>query len=171
VRAWRSSLGIVAAALFVAGPAFAADRIVERGIVQSVSATAVVLRALDGTDVTIALGPDTRYRLNGLPVRRERIGAGLVAEAVVSSGGTALVLRAFGRAPPVIRNGILLRVGEHAVVLRVRGGARVRIPLSDRTAVRRAGLPVSPSALQRGMRVRVRLAVDGSARVVTVLGR
>jgi hypothetical protein len=164
-------LGILAAALLVVGPATAADRTVERGIVQSVGPTAVVLRALDGTDVTVALGPDTRYRLNGLPVRRGRIGAGLVAEAVLSGDGPALVLRAFGSAVPAIRTGVVLRAGEHTVVLRLRAGARMGIPLTDRTAVRRAGRPLAIRALQRGMSVRVRLAVDGSASVVTILRR
>ena len=165
----RLVLGVVVASLVAAGHASATDRVVERGIVQSLTPTAVVLRALDGTDVTIALGPDTRYRLNGIPVRRGRIGVGFVAEAVTSNGGPAIVLRAFGRAAQVIRTGRLLRVGMEAVVLRLGGGARVRIPLDARTTVRRAGAPESIAALERGMRVRVRLAADGSARLVTIL--
>ena len=162
-----AAIALLGAAAVAAAPA--ADRVVERGIVQSVTPTAVVLRALDGTDVTIALGPDTRYRLNGIPVRRGRIGVGFVAEAVTSNGGTAIVLRAFGKAAPVIRTGRLLRVGMDAVVLRLGGGARVRIPLDARTTVRRAGAPEPIAALERGMRVRVRLADDGSARLVTIL--
>jgi hypothetical protein len=161
-------LGLVAASLAVAGPAGAADRVVERGIVQSIGPSAVVLRALDGTDVTVALGPATRYRLNGLPVRRERIRAGLVAEAV-TSGGPALVLRAFGRVAFAARTGAVLRVRPDLLVLRLRGGARTRIPLTGRTEVRQGGLDVPLQTLRRGMQVRVRLAVDGSAAVVTVL--
>jgi hypothetical protein len=65
----------------------------------------------------------------------------------------------------------VLRAGERAVVLRLRAGARMGIPLTDRTAVRRAGRPLAIRALQRGMSVRVRLAVDGSASVVTILRR
>jgi hypothetical protein len=162
-------LGIVAAALVVAGPAAAADRTVERGIVQSVSPTAVVLRALDGTDVAVALGPDTRFRLNGRAVRLARIQPGLVAEAVSYGSGPAAVLRAFGAPVPAVHTGLLLRIGSHAVVLRLRGGARMRIPLADQTTVRRAGRLVGLRALQRGMQVRVRLAADGTAGMVTIL--
>ncbi len=166
---FRLVLSVVVASLVVAGHASAADRVVDRGIVQSVTPTAVVLRALDGMDVAIALGPDTRYRLNGFPVRRGRIGVGLVAEAVTSNGGPAIVLRAFGHAAPVVRTGRLLRVRVDAVVLRLGSGARMRIPLDARTTVRRAGAPAPIADLQRGMRVRVRLTADGAARLVTIL--
>lgn len=165
----RLVLGVVVAALAWAAPAVAAERVVERGIVQSVDSTAVVLRALDGTEVTVALGPQTRYRLNGRAVRRGRIRVGLVAEAVTSGNGPALVLRAFGQAVPLVRTGRLVAVRAQAIVLRLRGGARMRIPLGARTAVRRAGDSLPLTALGRGQRARVRLAADGSARLVTIL--
>ena len=63
----RLVAGVAIAWLAVASPALAADRVVDRGIVQSVSPSALVLRGLDGVEVEVPLGPLTRFRLNGLP--------------------------------------------------------------------------------------------------------
>ena len=66
MKAWL--LLAAAFALLVAiASAGAADRVVERGIVQSIDPTTLVLRALDGSDVAVRLGPATRFRLNGRP--------------------------------------------------------------------------------------------------------
>ena len=65
-------LVVAAAALAAASPVAAGNRVVERGIVQSVEPSQVVLRALDGTDATIAVGPATRIRLNGRSRRSRR---------------------------------------------------------------------------------------------------
>ena len=162
---------VAAAALLLAGPAAGADRVVERGIVQSVTAESVVLRALDGTDVTIALGQTTHFRLNGRAVARGRITTGLVAEAVTRGNGPAIVLRAFGRVTPVVRTGVVVRVGPNVLVLRLGGGNRLRIPLTAQTVVRSAGSAVPRSALEPGARVRARIASDGAANVVTVVRR
>ena len=66
-------LGVVVAALGAASSAAAADRVVDRGIVQSVSPSTLVLRALDGIDVEVRLGPFTRFRLNGRPAALVRV--------------------------------------------------------------------------------------------------
>ena len=66
------ALLVVCGSLVLAAPARRRRPHVERGIVQSLDPTSVVLRALDGSDVTVALGPATRYRLNGRRVTQRR---------------------------------------------------------------------------------------------------
>ena len=56
-----------------------------------------MLRALDGTEVTVAVGPATRVRLNGRAATLAMVRRGFVAEAVTAGNGPALVIRAFGR--------------------------------------------------------------------------
>jgi hypothetical protein len=159
----------ICASLVAAAPARAADRVVERGIVQSVDATSVVLRALDGSDVTVALGPRTRLRLNGRAASLDQIRPGLVAEAVTVGAGPARVLRAFGRVEPGVERGALVRLGARALVLRRVAGDRVRIPLGVRTSVWRGGRRVRLRSLRPGLQLEVALAANGSARVVRVL--
>lgn len=154
--------------LVLAPQASAADRVVERGIVQSVTPSEVVLRALDGVDVEVAIGPRTRFRLNGLPATVADIRPGLVAETVRYGTHPAVRLRAFGRPVPLTQEGRLVAVGDTALVLRT-GAGRVRIPLGAATIVRRQGRLVALRILRVGMRVEVRRAGDGSADVVRVL--
>ena len=154
----------IAASLAGTGPAAAADRVVERGIVQSVTTTAVVLRALDGTQVSVALGPATRYRLNGRAAPSSAIRPGFVAE-VVSEGGPALVLRAFG-GRGLIESGVLERKRFGALVVRRPSGATIRLVLTARTRVWVDGRKATRRELRRGMTVDIVRARDGSARVV-----
>ncbi len=159
-----------AAALAVASPAFAADRVVERGIVQSVSPSAVVLRALDGTDVTVPVGPATRVRLNGRAAALAAVSPGLVAEAVRVGSGTAVALRAFGRASGRLESGRVVRVLPRALVLRRGPGDTVRVRISARTVVWRGTRTADAKLLRRGMRVTAVLSAAGAARVVLVQG-
>ena len=154
----------VCASLVAAAPVAAADRIVERGIVQSVTTTAVVLRALDGTHVTVALGPSTRYRLNGRLAPARAITPGLVAE-VVSEGGPAVALRAFGGGG-LIESGVLELKRLGVLVVRRSSGGSVRVALTARTGVWLDGRKATRRELRRGMTVDVVRARDGSARVV-----
>ena len=166
---WARIVVCLAIVGLVAAPqATAADRVVERGIVQSVTPSAVVLRALDGVDVQVAIGPGTRIRLNGRPAALADIRPGFVAETVRHGTHPAARLRAFGRVAPVTEQGRLLAVRDTALVLRTAAG-RVRIPLTAATVVRRQGRLVTMRILRVGLRVEVRRAEDGSAVVVRVL--
>jgi hypothetical protein len=165
----RLMLLATCAALVAATPAAAADRVVERGIVQSIDPNAVVLRALDGTDVRIALDPATSVRLNGRAVTLDRIRPGLVAEAVTVGNGPARVLRAFGRVDPAVERGVLVQLRPRAILLERDGGVRVRIPLGLRTTVWRDGRRVRIRSLRPGLRLEVTLGANGSARVVRVV--
>ena len=122
-------LVVAAAALAAASAVAAGNRVVERGIVQLVEPTQVVLRALDGTDVTIAVGPATRIRLNGQPTTLASILRGYVAEAVTAGNGPAIVIRAFGRIEQGVEIGRLVRIRPHTLVVRSDAGTvRPRCP-------------------------------------------
>ncbi len=159
------------AAVAAASPAAASDRVVERGIVQSVGPGAVVLRALDGTDVTVPVGSATRIRLNGRAATLAAVTPGLVAEAVRVGSGTAVALRAFGRAAGRVETGELVRVRRRSLVLRRGPGDTVRIGISARTVVWWGSSRAGAGVLRRGMQVTIALSPTGSARVVLVQGR
>jgi hypothetical protein len=164
-------LAAACAALVPAATAVAADRVVERGIVQSVDTSGLVLRALDGTDVRISVGAGTRVRLNGRPTTLDAIRTGFVAEAVTIGTGPAVVIRAFGRASAGAETGRLAAVRPRAIMLRRGPGDVVRIPLTRSTRVWRGSARLGLGALRRGMSVQVVLGANGSARVVLIQGR
>jgi hypothetical protein len=164
-------LAAACAALICSAPAIAADRVVERGIVQSVDATALHLRALDGTEVRIPLGPTTRLRLNGRLTTIDAIRSGFVAEAVTTGTGPAVVVRAFGRASAASQTGRLVRVRPRAILLRRGPGDLVRTPLTQSTRGCPGTARLRRGAAREGTRVQVVLAANGSARVVLVQGR
>ena len=164
----RIAVCLAIVGLVAAPHATAADRVVERGIVQSVTPSAVVLRALDGVDVQVAIGPGTRIRLNGRSATLADIRPGFVAETVRHGSHPAVRLRAFGRVAPVTEQGRILAVRGTAIVLRT-AVARVRIPLTAATVARRQGRLVPLRILRVGLRVEVTRADDGSAGVVRVL--
>ena len=164
-------LAAACAALVCSAAAIAADRVIERGIVQSVDATALHLRALDGTEIRIPLGPTTRVRLNGRLTTIDAIRSGFVAEAVTTGAGPAVIVRAFGRASASSQTGRLVRVRPRAILLRRGPGELVRIPLTQSTRVWRGAARLRLGALREGMRVQIVLAANGSARVVLVQGR
>ena len=157
-------LAALCGSLVVVAPVAAADRVVERGILQSVTGTAVVLRALDGTQVNVPLGPATRYRLNGRAAPASAIRPGFVAE-VVSEGGPAIVLRAFG-GRGLTESGVLEQRRFGALVVRRPNGTTVRVVLTARTGVWIDGRKATRRELRRGMTVDVVRARDASARVV-----
>jgi hypothetical protein len=157
------------AALAAAAAAGAAGGLVERGIVQSVGPAEILLRALDGTEVTVAVGPATRVRLNGRAAALAEIRRGFVAEAVTVDDGPAVVLRAFGRAAQSGVVGELVRIGPRALVVRRDAGARLRIAVTPRTRIWRGSDRVPLRVLRPGMRLQVVRAPNGTARVVLVL--
>ena len=162
-------LAAVCAALVAAAPSPAAGRIVERGIVQSVAPAAIVLRALDGTEVTVAVGPETRVRLNGRAATLAMVRRGFVAEAVTAASGPALVVRAFGRAAEEAVVGRLVRVRPQVIVVRSGTGERLRIPITRATRAWRGAATVGLHTLRGGMQVQIVRTPKGAARVVLVL--
>ncbi len=118
-------LAAVCASLVAAAPSPAAGRVVERGIVQSVGPATVVLRALDGSEVTVAVGPATRVRLNGRAatlamVRRtgERLRIPVTRATRAWSGTATMALR-------TLRSGMQVQIVRTA-----KGAARVVLVLA-----------------------------------------
>lgn len=171
IRPVKALLVLVAAcaALAAAQPAGAANRLVERGIVQSVGPAELALRALDGTEVTVPVDAATRVRLNGKAAVLAEIRSGFVAEVVTVGDGPAVAIRAFGRAAQDGVVGRLVRIGPRVLVVGRDGGGRLRIVVTRSTQAWRGTGRVALRALRAGMRVQVVRAPNGTARVVLVL--
>ena len=167
MKAWLLVVALVAL-LAASAPAGAADRVVERGIVQSIDPTALVLRALDGTDVAVRLGPGTRFRLNGRAATVADIHPGLVAEVVTTGPGPALVVRAFGDVERAALRGVLLRIAPRGLLVRRPSGRSVRIAVNARTTVWHGGRRLGRRVLRPGMRVDVYRVAGGAARVIVI---
>jgi hypothetical protein len=163
------ALGVALAWLSAATPAVAADRVVERGIVQSATRTALTLRALDGAELTVPVGAATRVRVNGLPATLAEIRPGFVADTLRYGSRPAVRVRAFGRLSSDVVRGRLVAVRAASLVLRRPGAGRLRVALRAATVVRRHGRRVAPRALRRGMRIEVVRTADRTARVVRIL--
>jgi hypothetical protein len=159
----------VCAALVAAGPSAAAGRVVERGVVQSVGPSEVVLRALDGSQVTVAVEPATRIRLNGRASTLAAVQSGFVAEAVITRNGRTVVVRAFGRVTQPVVEGQVVRLGPRLLVVRSATGTRLRAAVTQKTRVWRGGARVALRVLRTGMQVQVVRAPNGSALIVLVL--
>jgi len=143
----------------------------DRGVVQSVSATEIVLRELDGSVVSLAVGPATRVQLNGRPALLASVQPGFVASVVHNGSRPAVVVRAFGRAASVTDRGAVTALTPTAITLRTQDGTQVTIPLDSATRFRRFGRPVRTGAARPGAFVAVTHPVGGAARVVSVLKR
>ena len=167
----RLLVAALATLFLAAAPAAPAERVVERGIVQAIDRRSVVLRALDGTEVTVALRAETRFRLNGTDAVFGDLRAGFVAEAVLDGTGNTIVLRAFGTPERRVVRGLLVRQRLGALLVQRRGGRTVRIPVTASTAVWRNGARVRLRALRPGMLLQVERAADGSAATIRVLRR
>ena len=150
--------------------AAAAGRTNERGIVQSIDAEHLELRALDGTVVSFAVSPSTRVTLNGRKAPLDRIQPGYVA--IVSHRGDrrAVLIRAFGKPVVVTRRGVVASLSRRAITVDSDAGP-VTIPLNGRTVFRFRGRPGRPAFARPGALVVVKY-VDGSpAKIVNVLKR
>ena len=112
-------------ALLAAGAASArmGNLVLDRGIVQSVSAGQVVLRALDGSTIPITVGPKTKVFLNDAPAPLSAIQPGYVVGALHDGSRPAVYVRAVGRAVLVVDKGVIVSVSPTSLVLRTGCGA------------------------------------------------
>lgn len=153
------------------------SRLTDQGIVQSVSASAVVLRALDGTAVTIAVDSGTLVSLNGRPASISGLGPGLVATVVHPEGGTALEIRATGQPPPpprrvrVTDQGAVQDIGGDEIVLRGRDGSTITLALGPDTRVYVNGRPASAGDVGPGFSATVTHVGDDPALELRATGR
>ncbi|MGZ4439162.1 MAG: hypothetical protein ACXVZN_02165 [Gaiellaceae bacterium] len=159
-------------ALLAAGAASGrtAGLVVDKGIVQSVSASQVVLRGLDGRTITITVGPKTRVFLNDSPAPLSAIQPGYVAGALHDGGRPAVYVRAVGRASLAVDKGVIVSVSSGSLVLRTAAGP-VTITVGPSTAVMLNGQPATLADLRPGYAAEVTHRGSDPAVQIRALGR
>jgi hypothetical protein len=130
------------------------------GIVQSVSASAIVLRQLDGSTVSVSIGSSTQVFVDGKRASLRDVKAGYVASAAWKAGGSARVLQAFDlSARHAVRVGVVDSVSTGALVVTETGvtsgagDATVTIPVNAKTRVLIDGKPAKLDAVKAGYTV------------------
>jgi len=173
----RRRIGLAAALLVatltVAGTANASSTslTIDRGVVQSVSQAQIVLRELDGSSVSLAVGPNTRVLLNGLPAQLGDIQPGFVAAVTHNGARPARVVRAFGRVAPVIDRGVVVSASLGQLVIRRLAGGLLTVKLTAATRIRLNGRPATVADIRPGMLARVTHTPAGVARLIQLVGR
>lgn len=171
----RSLVALVSVlvALAVAGTAGATTRTlgIDRGVVQSVSATRIVLRELDGNTVSIPVGPGTLVLVNGLDATLEDVQPGFVAAVAHRGSGPARLIRAWGRIQPVVDRGVVVSASRRGLVIRTQNGTTLALRVTPRTRIRWHGLPATIAAVRPGRLVEVEHTHAGVAIRIAVRAR
>ena len=123
--------------------------VVDRGIVQWVSASHVVLRLLDGNSITITIGPRTKVFLNDVAAPLRSVQQGYAASALHDGNRPAVYLRAVGRPQLVVDKGVIAGVATNSLVLRTASGL-VTIAVGPSTSVQLNGHSASVTDLRPG---------------------
>ena len=130
------------------------------GIVQSVSANAIVLRELDGSTVSISVASSTHVFVDGKRASLHDVKAGFVASAAWKAGGSARVLQAFDLSGPhAVTVGLVDSVSSGVVVVTKTsatsgaGGTTLSIPVNAKTHVFVNGKPATLAAVKAGYTV------------------
>jgi len=170
------AISIAAAALlaaFLPAPATAAAvETVDQGVVQASSPSSLTLRRLDGTTVTVAIGPATIVRVNGRPSSIEAVLPGFVARAFHEGPAPARLVRAVGTLTLRDVEGVVVEVVPRLLTLRTPTGETVAVRMGKRTVVqRRNGLPAARRALRPGQAVRARFVPGRVAELVVIVAR
>ena len=168
-----SGLAALLAALSLAGTAAAAthELQVNRGVVQPISSSSIVLRELDGSIVPLAVGPDTRVLLNGLPATLADIQPGFVAAVVHDGTQPARAIRAFGRLQATVDRGVVVSRAAHVLTILTDAGEAMSFRITQRTKIRWHGLPARIAALRPGRFVEVAHTPAGEALRVAIHAR
>ena len=162
---------IAALALALPAAGLARDRLSDRGVVQSVDSSQIVLRALDGNVASFAVSPATKVRLNGGHAALSEIHPGYVATVVHAGNAPALLIQAFGQPVQLTDRGVVTALTRSAITLRTVNGATVVVTVDSQTHVRFLGVPVRRFLLRPGAFVAVTHGQDGPATLVNVLKR
>ena len=137
-------LTTVAAVLALAIPAAAlsapSDVTNEQGIVQSIDASQIELRALDGSVASFAVSAATRVKVNGLLARLADIRPGYVATVTHDGARPAVLIRAFGKPAILTSRGIVASLTRNTITIGSDAGP-VTIPLDRATIFRFRGGP------------------------------
>src|SRR6187200_472101 len=165
------AVALVALALPAASLAAANARSTDRGVVQSVDAGQIVLRALDGEVLTFSIVPRTVVRLNGAPAAIADVQPGFVARVVHDARAHALVIAAFGAPVTTTDRGVVTTISRTAITLRIAGGGSLTFALDAGTRFKFHGTPSGRQPARPGAQVTVTHTAGGSATVVNVLKR
>jgi hypothetical protein len=164
-------VALVALALPAASLAGTREKGAERGVVQSVDSSQIVLRALDGEVVTFSIVPRTVVRLNGRRAPIADIRPGFVARVAHDARAHALVIEAFGAPVSTVDRGVVTGISRNAITLRVAGGGTLTLALDATTRFKFHGTPSRRALARPGAQVAVTHAADAPATVVNVLKR
>jgi hypothetical protein len=167
------ALVVAVAALFAcSGTAHAAPTALttDKGVVQEVTTSSIVLRGLDGSTLSLALGPFTVVRLNGNPASLADLRPGLVASVTHNGDRPARIVRAFGTVK-IVELGVVESVSRLELVLRRADGTLLGVALGPETRVRKFGQPARRSAVKPGKLVRVTYSPGSPAILVAVVRR
>jgi len=159
---------LVACALVGTATAANPKHQVDRGVVQSVSASRIVLRELDGSLISIAIGPQTHVFLNGRRAAITDVQPGFVAAVTHKGSDPAMAIRAFGRVQPSVDRGVIVTRTAHVLTIRTDAGSTMSFRITPRTRIRWRGLPVRLGALRPGRFAEVAHTADGEALRIVV---
>lgn len=124
-----------------------------KGIVQSVSATGLVLRQLDGSEVSIAVTSATRVFVDGKRAGIAGVKPGFVVSAAWT-GGTTRVLQALDlSSSAAVEVGVVRSVSSRTVVVRRSDGRTVAIRVGAKTRVLLDGEATTLRAVRVGYTV------------------
>ena len=161
-RSWTAAVVVTLAAVVLAGPSVAeaaapakpAKAGARKGIVQSVSPRAVVLRQLDGSTVRVQVAPSTRVFVDGKRATLHDIRRGFVATATGTAGKPARVLQAFNLSGQhAVRVGIVDALSDGVLDVTLSDGGTLSIPVNAKTHVFVDGKRATLAAVKTGYTV------------------
>jgi hypothetical protein len=117
------------------------------GIVQSATAGAVVVKELDGSTVSVPVGPSTHVFVDGLRATVSGIQPGFVASATWKAGKAADELLVFDPSATVA---VVQSVSTRAVVVTTAAGKTVTVHVTPKTRVLVDGDPASLHSVAAG---------------------
>ena len=145
---------------------------VDQGVVQSVSATSIEIRRLDGSMLSVGVDGATVVRLNGRRSTIEAVPPGAVARVTWTDGAPATLVQAVGSAAARNDEGVIVSVALPRIVVRLATGETVTVRLGPATVLRRPnGAVVLRRALKVGATVRTSYVPGKPALSVVLLAR
>jgi hypothetical protein len=158
-RAAAAAVILVLAALALAGPSTAtaakpAKAGARKGIVQSVSPKAIVLRELDGSTVRVPVAPSTRVFVDGKRATLGNVKRGFVATATWRAGRPARMLQAFNLSGPhAVSVGVVDSLSDGVLDVTLTEGNTLSILVNAKTHVLVDGKRSTLAAVKTGYTV------------------
>ena len=122
-----------------------------QGVVQSLAGRTVVVRALDGSTVTVPIGPGTRVLVDGKAAALRDVKPGFVAIVKWEGGPWAQQLAAFDLSPASgERLAVVKTVSANGVIVTGANGGTVTIHANVRTRVFLDGKPSALANIEPG---------------------